>query len=266
MSRYLVSAQRVHGNSSLHYRLTALSLVAGAVISQWVSLDDLLSPLELRQGITLGLCRLVLGIQLVLAGIKLPAKYIWTEKRPLLLLLGPGMLLTWVSTSMVIWFGFPVQFPEAMVIAACLAPTDPVLCNNIVSGKFADMHIPSPLRRLLLCESGANDGLGYPFLFAALYYIRYVQLENQAGTALRQWATVVWLWTICFSVLYGAVVGLLARKTHQAASRRGFVDRESTSFIPVTLALFVVGTSGILRTDDVLAAFIAGCVFNWDDW
>lgn len=38
------------------------------------------------------------------------------------------------------------------MIAACFTPTDPVLCNSIVQGKFAEKHIPVHLRNLISCE------------------------------------------------------------------------------------------------------------------
>ena len=39
--------------------------------------------------ITLYFSRLVLGVQLVLAGVQLPSKYLWTEIKSLSMLLGP---------------------------------------------------------------------------------------------------------------------------------------------------------------------------------
>lgn len=176
------------------------------------------------------------------------------------------MSLTWVCTGLVIWNFFPVDFPRAMVIAGCLAPTDPIVCNNIISGKFADTNIPQDLQHLLLAESSTNDGLGYPFLYAALYYIRYLQHDTQFATAAQEWIGKVWLWTIILSIVYGALTGYLARITLKYASKQGFVDRESFIFMPVALALLVTGTCGILNTDDVLSAFIAGCSLNWNEW
>lgn len=46
------------------------------------------------------------------------------------------------------------------------------------------------LQRIILAESGANDGLGYPFLFLALYIIKYtgqggLGQTGGAGEAMR---------------------------------------------------------------------------------
>jgi sodium/hydrogen antiporter len=44
------------------------------------------------------------------------------------------------------------------------------------------------------------------------------------------------------------------------------VDRESFLVFAISIALFTTGTCGLIGSDDVLACFIAGNVFTWDDW
>ncbi|RSM07441.1 hypothetical protein CEP52_005258 [Fusarium oligoseptatum] len=143
-------------------------------------------------------------------------------------------------------------FLHALAVGACVTPTDPVLSAVIVKGKFADHNIPKDLQNLIVAESGTNDGLGYPFLFFALYLIKYVgsgATSGGAGDAMGLWFAFTWGYTIILSVIYGAVVGW-----------RVF------SFFAISLALFVLGTCGLIGTDDVLACFIAGNTFTWDDW
>lgn len=116
----------------------------------------------------------MLGVQLLLAGVQLPKRYLQVEWKSLALLLGPGMAAMWICSSLVIWAMVPnFQYLHALVVAACITPTDPVLSNSIVKGKFADKHVPRELQRMIIAESGANDRLGYPFLFFALYLVKY---------------------------------------------------------------------------------------------
>ncbi|KAI7626601.1 hypothetical protein KC343_g6254, partial [Hortaea werneckii] len=68
------------------------------------------------------------------------------------------------------------------------------------------------------------------------------------------------------SVAYGALVGWLAKEALHWAEERKYVDRESFLVFAITLALFILGTVGMLDSDDVLACFIAGNAFTWDDW
>lgn len=220
--------------------------------------------------ITLNFSRLVLGVQLVIAGVQLPSKYLWRERKSLMLLLGPGMTLMWLTTSFLVWAlaGTP-NFLHALAVGACVTPTDPVLSAVIVKGKFADNNIPKDLQNLIVAESGANDGLGYPFLFFALYLIKFVgsgATSGGAGDAMGLWFAYTWAYTIILSVIYGAVVGWVGKELLRWAMKRNYVDRESFLVSAVSLALFVLGTCGLIGTDDVLACFVAGNAFTWDDW
>lgn len=50
------------------------------------------------------------------------------------------------------------KFIFALAVGSCVTPTDPVLSNGIVKGKFADKNIPDALQKIIIAESGANDG------------------------------------------------------------------------------------------------------------
>ncbi|KAH6656732.1 Sodium/hydrogen exchanger family-domain-containing protein [Truncatella angustata] len=254
-----------------------ISLLAGVTFSPHAA--NLIRPLEYALGsednvntITLAFSRLVLGVQLVLAGIQLPSRYLKKEWRPLSVLLGPVMTSMWLITSLLIWGLVPsLPFLHALAIGACVTPTDPVLSNVIVKGKFADHNVPKELQKIIIAESGANDGLGYPFLFFALYLIKYTGDGGQAesggaGLAMGLWFGETWGYTIILSVIYGAVVGWLAKELLHFAERHKWVDRESFLVFALSLALFIVGTCGMIGSDDVLACFIAGNSFTWDDW
>lgn len=231
------------------------------------------SDIECRDnlsGITLNFSRLVLGVQLVLAGVQLPSKYLKTEWKSVMLLVGPGMTCMWLATSLLVWglVGTP-SFLHALAIGACVTPTDPVLSAVIVKGKFADHNIPKDLQNLIVAESGTNDGLGYPFLFFALYLIKFVgsgATSGGAGDAMGLWFALTWGYTIVLSVVYGAAVGWVGKELLHWAEERNYVDRESFLVFAIALALFVLGTCGLIGTDDVLACFIAGNTFTWDDW
>ncbi|KAL8642171.1 MAG: hypothetical protein Q9228_001101 [Teloschistes exilis] len=255
-----------------HYYLSEplISLFAGVIFSphalNWIK------PLEYARGseqgldtITLTFSRLVLDVQLVIAGIQLPSKYLRRQWKPLAMLLGPGMTAMWISSSLLVWAMVPsISFLHSLAVGACITPTDPVLSNSIVKGKFADKNIPKGLQRIIIAESGTNDGLGYPFLFFALYLIKYVTLGGEgqpggAGKAMGYWFGEAWGYIVILGAIYGAVVGWGAKELLHWAEEKKYVDRES-------FLLFIAGTCSMIGSDDVLACFIAGNVFNWDDW
>lgn len=253
-----------------------ISLLAGLSFSPHAA--NFVRPLEYAgseenlNAITLYFTRLVLGVQLVLAGVQLPSRYLKEEWKPLALLLGPIMTAMWIVTSLLIWALVPnLPFLHALVIGACVTPTDPVLSNVIVKGRFADHNVPKDLQKIIIAESGANDGLGYPFLFFALYLIKYigdggVSESGGAGLAIGLWFGETWGYTIILSVVYGAVLGWIAKELLHFCEEHKFVDRESFLVFAFSLALFITGTCGMIGSDDILACFIAGNVFTWDDW
>lgn len=225
-----------------------ISTIAGLIFSPHAT--NFIKPLEYAneslqdlETITLYFSRLVLGVQLVLAGVQLPSKYLKTEWRSLAWLLGPGMCVMWVCTSLMVWAMVPnIGILFALAIGSCVTPTDPVLSNSIVKGKFADKNIPGALQKIIIAESGANDGLGYPFLFFALYLIKYIGhhgagVEGNGGTAVGLWFGETWAYTILLSVVYGAVVGWLAKELLHWAEERHYVDRESFLVFAITLAV-----------------------------
>ena len=188
-------------------------------------------------------------MQLVLAGVQLPSKYLIHEWKSLALLLGPGMTAMWLLSSLIVWGMVPnLSFLHSLAIGACVTPTDPVLSNSIVKGKFADKNIPKDLQKIIIAESGANDGLGYPFLFIALYLIKYTGnggagQPGGARLAIGYWFGETWGYTILLSVIYGAVVGWIAKELLHRAEEKKFVDRESFLVFAITLALFITGST-----------------------
>lgn len=228
-----------------------ISLLAGITFSPHAT--NLIKPLDYAEGsqegldtITLYFTRLVLGVQLVLAGVQLPSKYLQREWKSLALLLGPGMTIMWISSSLLVWALVPnLSFLHSLAVGACVTPTDPVLSNSIVKGKFADKNIPKALQKIIIAESGANDGLGYPFLFFALYLVKYVGNSGSGQTggasrAMRYWFGETWGYTVLLSVIYGAAVGWIAKELLHWAEENKFVDRESFLVFAIALAVSVL--------------------------
>ncbi|KAH8819375.1 Cation/H+ exchanger [Xylogone sp. PMI_703] len=254
-----------------------ISLLAGFTLSPYVL--NIIRPLDIANGsmtdlnsITLDFSRLVLGIQLVLTGVQLPSRYLKTEYKSLLVVLGPILACMWLLSSLITWAIVPnISFLHALAIGACITPTDPVLSSGIVKGTFAEKNVPKDLQRLIVAESGANDGLGYPFLFLALYIMKHLGNEDtkQTGSIKKiayLWFGETWTYIILLSIIYGIAVGWAARELLHWTEKKNFVDRESFVVFSIALALFIIGSCGFIGSDDVLACFIAGNIFTWDDW
>ncbi|RYP26816.1 hypothetical protein DL768_011534 [Monosporascus sp. mg162] len=117
------------------------------------------------------------------------------------------------------------------------------------------------MRLIISAEAGANDGFGYPYLFLALYLSRYA-----TGTAIGRWVYETWIYAVLLSVLYGAFVGYLFSTILQQAEKRSFADLESVQVYGIVVAIFLLGTCGMLGIDELLACFVAGNVVTWNGW
>jgi len=85
---------------------------------------------------TLHLSRIIIGIQVFFNGANLPKKYIKTEWLSLVMVLLPIMTFGWLLIGLLVWGIIPdLSYLEALVIAACIVPTDPVLANSICKGE-----------------------------------------------------------------------------------------------------------------------------------
>ncbi|KAJ2872456.1 hypothetical protein GGH93_004004 [Coemansia aciculifera] len=241
---------------------TLLSMVFGIIIGpQVLNWMDPSTWSSNEYQLTQEFSRYALAIEVMIAGVTLPKKYLLKEWKSVLFLLLPVMSIMWLVSAAIIRFTFSLSFIHALAIGACIAPTDPVLANAILKGMFAESHVPLRLRNILTAESGANDGLGYPFLFFALYLMRL-----GGGKAIATWFHSTWLYQVALSVVIGAVTGFVCRKALRYAETAGWVDKESFLSSSITLALLLVGVCTIVGTDDILCCFVAGNSFTWDDW
>lgn len=69
---------------------------------------------------------------------------------------------------------------------------------------------------IYLLYSGANDGMGFPFLFLALFLLN----EDSVGSAIGKWVYITCLFQIVLSCVIGAVVGWVACKALQWSEKK----------------------------------------------
>ncbi|KAI9097192.1 Sodium/hydrogen exchanger family-domain-containing protein [Phlyctochytrium arcticum] len=211
---------------------------------------------------TLYFAEFVISIQVMAAAIGLPRRF-WKEQwRALAILYGPVMLWMWLFVALMIWAIVGIDWVHCLVIAACTAPTDPVLANSIITGRFADKYISVPIRELLSGESAANDGLAIPFFRLGMMLMTYAS----AGKAWGVWGYRVLLYEVGVAVIFGLAVGQGAKMALRFSEKRNFIDKQSFLSFEIALAIFVLGISAMFDFSCFLAVFITGVVFSWDGW
>ncbi|WVW82386.1 hypothetical protein I302_104393 [Kwoniella bestiolae CBS 10118] len=244
-----------------------VGIITGPIALRWF---DPFSWTDDQYYLTHQITRVVIAIQVLFTGIALPARYLRREWLSLVTLLGPIMTTAWFVSSLLIWGLIPgLTFLESLVIGACVTPTDPVLSNAICKGRYAEKNVPLHVRNIIVAEAGANDGLGFPFLFLALYLILIHEPDHprhSIGGAIGEWFYNILFYQIILSCLIGAGVGYIARKLLKFAKQRQLIDHESFLSFGVALTFFTLGWVGIIGSDDILCCFVVGNSFTWDDW
>ncbi|ORY04493.1 hypothetical protein K493DRAFT_311348 [Basidiobolus meristosporus CBS 931.73] len=226
--------------------------------------------------LTMEFARVVIAIQVMAAGVNLPKAYLFREWKSLTVLLLPVMFVMWLVSAGALYLLLPLSFLEALLIGACVTPTDPVLANSIVKGRFAESHVPVHTRDIISAERAiviANNsrliklsfifkGLGFPYLFFAIYML----VEPTTGEAIGKWFYMIWAYQILLSIAIGAIVGYIARKLLYFSETRELVDKESFLVFSIALTLCLMGCVKMINSDDLLCVFVAGNSFTWDDW
>jgi sodium/hydrogen antiporter len=209
--------------------------------------------------------RLVLVVQCFAVGVELPKAYMERHWKSVTFLLVPVMTFGWLITSLFIWWLFRshLNWLDSLCIAACVTATDPVLASSVVGkGKFAK-RVPKHLRDLLSAESGCNDGMAFPFIYLAIYLIRYRPDANEVAF---HWFCYSILYECIFGAVYGVLVGYIARRAIRYAHEHDLIDRESFLVFYFVLALFCAGSGSLLGMDDLLIGFACGVGFSNDGW
>ncbi|MBJ6125663.1 cation:proton antiporter [Microvirga splendida] len=201
--------------------------------------------------------RLTLGISLVGVALRIPRVFIRRNWREMLVLIGLGMLLMWAISTVLVYLILGLPFWLAALIGAIVTPTDPVASSPIVTGSVAEENIPDRLRNAISFESGANDGLGYLFVF-----LPFLMLTRPAGEALSHWVLPTFLWDIGMATALGPLIGYTAAKLLQGSERHGAIQSDWRLIYTAALALFAIGAGRLIGSDEVLVAFAAGAAFT----
>ncbi|MGY1724401.1 cation:proton antiporter domain-containing protein [Blastococcus sp. SYSU DS0533] len=197
--------------------------------------------------------RLLLAVSVMSIALRYPfgtARSRWRPVTLLLLVVMPVMAL--VSAGLAA-LTLGVGLGAAALIGAALAPTDPVLASNVATGEPAEQDIPGRDRQVLSLESGANDGLALPLVLVAIAVAGPLAMED---------ALLESLWEVAGAVLAGALLGWLGGRALRAGADHGSTDPGPELVFTVVLAFAVLGVSGLIHVDGILAVFVCGLAFN----
>ena len=144
----------------------------------------------------------------------------------------------------------PLTVEEALILAIILAPTDAALGQAVVTHP----RIPGRIRQGLNVESGLNDGICVPLLFAAV-----ALADVESGISDGRSAGTLLLEEIGFGMLGGVVAGLLITVIVTQAGQRDLIAASWRPVIPAAGAALAYGIAVGLHGSGFIAAFSPAC-------
>ena len=246
----------------LHLSEPPLALLFGIIIGPKIL--NFVDPLGwgLGDNVVQEVTRVILGVQCFAIGVELPKYYLAGHWKSVAMMLGPVMAFGWLVSALLARLLFRVSIPTALVIAACLTPTDPVLASSIISNSKFSTRVPSRLKHMLSAESASNDGVSFPFLYFGLA----IMTNPTAGDSIREWVLITVLWQCVFGTFLGFVIGTVANYVLRFSEKQDYVSRSSFIVFYLLLATLAVGCGSTLGSDDFLIAFGAGYGFSRDGY
>lgn len=173
-------------------------------------------------------------------------------------LLGIAMPLTMVAVTLLGWGVLGLGVAGAMLLGAVLAPTDPVLATEVQVSEPVDDPgaVDDEARFALTSEAGLNDGLAFPFTYAAIA----VSLAGLAPSGwLGHWFLVDVLWRLGVGVLGGVLVGwLLGRLFFSSFAERVRLTEHAQGFVAVAATFLAYGATELAEGYGFVAVFVCG--------
>ena len=169
-------------------------------------------------------------------------------------LLGIGLPLTIAAGALVAATIFDrLTLGEALILGVILAPTDAALGEAVVT----EPRIPGRIRQGLNVESGLNDGICVPLLFAA---VAAADVESHISHGRSPWTLL--LEEIGYGLVGGIAAGALIAAIIIYAGRKDLITGPWKHAIPAVGAALAYGTASALHGSGFIAAFVAGMVFR----
>ncbi|WP_285247251.1 cation:proton antiporter [Pseudarthrobacter sp. efr-133-R2A-89] len=173
-------------------------------------------------------------------------------------LLGIAMPLCIAGLTLLgMWF-LGLGLGAALLVAASLAPTDPVLASEVQVGEPADeeegIEREDEVRFGLTSEAGLNDGLAFPFVYLAIAIS--VAGASPAGW-FPEWFGVDVLWRLALGLLVGFLTGKLLAKLFFSARRDSLrLSNHSEGFVALAATFLAYGLTQLVEGYGFIAVFV----------
>ena len=166
-----------------------------------------------------------------------------------------GMVFTVILIAGFAWLALELSLGASILLAAVLAPTDPVLAGDVQVRNPDDRD---RLRFGLTGEAGMNDGTAFPFVMLGLGLLG----AHDLGELGWRWVAVDLIWAVAAGVAIGALLGVAAGRWMIRQSA-GELESGSGAFLGLGLLAVSYGVAIAASAYGFLAVFAAAVAVQW---
>ncbi len=234
--------------------LPMIFLATGIVLFSW--LDWLPNPDPMANGkVVEHVTEACVIISLMGAGLALDRPIGWRRWSTTWRLLGITMPLTMLGVGFLGGWLLGLSAGGAVLLAAVLAPTDPVLASEVQVGEPDEVEKTEDETRFsLTSEAGLNDSLAFPFTYAA---ISVATVGLAPAGWLGGWLAVDVLWRLAAGVLVGLGIGWALRRLFFCAPyKRLRLADQGEGFVALASTFAAYGVAELIEGYGFLAVFV----------
>lgn len=197
---------------------------------------------------TLHISELVVIISLMGTGLKIDEKFtLKTWAIPFRLVVITMIICIGVVTLLGMHM-LELPLASALLLAAALAPTDPVLASDVQVGPPLE-NSPHTVKFSLTAEAGLNDGMAFPFTWLAIFIA-------SADRSLTEWALIYLGYKVIAGVLIGYLLGRLVAYILFTLPAKSKIPGTKDGFVALSTTLLVYGVAEMAFAYGFIAVFI----------
>lgn len=238
--------------------LPIVCVAIGAGVFSLPVLRGALPPPQEHLTIVERFSEMVVIISLMGAGLKIDRPLGWARWILTWRLLGIAMPLTILGLALLGYGLLGLGAASALLLAALLAPTDPVLAADIQVGP-PNSGEEGDTRFALTSEAGLNDALAFPFVHAA---IALSLVSSTSEPWLLDWLAVDVVWKLAAGLAVGGVIGYVAAYLVFRLPNRAKLSRTGDGFVALGITCLAYGVAEMAHGYGFLSVFVAALVLR----
>jgi NhaP-type Na+/H+ or K+/H+ antiporter len=234
-----------------------LGVAVFALVPELPTPDPLAHP-----SVTTHLTEVCVLVSLMGAGLALDRPVGWRRWRSPRRLIGLTMVGCIAVVTLVAGTWLGLGLAGALLLASVLAPTDPVLANEVQVAEPADdpdAPAEDEARFALTSEAGLNDGLAFPFTYAAVG----LSVAGLSWAGFGHWVGVDLVWRLGTGVAVGLGVGwLLGRLFFNAPVQPLRLADHAEGFVALAATFVTYGLAELVHGYGFVAVFVCACAIR----